>query len=1144
MPSLFTRHKASKPGDKPQISPPQDGTTPPFEFPANSNANHNRRRSSLANPDSSGMLSSLKAKFNSSRVNLATGGEEDTVDPGERRNSLRRFSISQKPHTSGMAGDDGRRASIAASSPSPVFVRDPKVIKSMGLGSSEVESRRRSMDLLAGDGLGDSSGGTMEVGWKPLVPDQKGLSTSVSPVSPTGPNVKSLPSIDTEGSKNVASSPPAGLPKPRLAPGKINIPPPPGLISRQSTNARGMGMGVTIVPSTPLPRPIANLPTLNGPSTPGPRANGNGNGNGNGEAAYGFPATINGNGNGSRPGNERMSSSVNSPAATSSTARWVKGTMPVMLREPSHRPAPPVPTSHEHEHDVEDGSDSDDSASSESESGSDDSADSEGEQHQASPGRLGGVDQRGLLGRRARSESITEEAEEETFARPHLELSIPNRRQVALPSLGSLPNTSPSGTGTPQMSTRSTNASTWALPTPSTPGAQFFSGPGLAWTSFGTSTPTAGTPIGSPLRTPAAGRPAMGAFALPNGVAKAAAIARGETPMAKANPRQASYFDTVGSGDADGSKTPRQGLVESDTVEDVATDEVLDGMRTPRAEHNESPSRTDMSSIGLAAPLAISSLPGMMPAAEEVEVPTNPSLPSTPQPSSPVVESRPTPLSRAPSRPGLNKRMSRSMVDLASMATTWEDRQSRPPSPQKVQTTSQTTTESEQPRTPSATSAIPSRTSSPAPSINARSSADWARPPPTPGIGMTQPFKFFPQSPAASSSPRQVIKNRQTQDLRGSPLRRRRSMDDDKKVKPPQYEPPQPNSGIPGPREEEGREQLPNYWCHVHIEGYLPRKMEFSSPGVQARDRGWKRLYFVLHGTSLRAFKLDIHKFPIKELGPGGLEDVNEADAINLHVHRPGERRESVSSQNRPSAATGAAGRRGSIGDGSVISAGRRGSVTSDTDAITPAGRRSSASSSTVSIATTSSEKEMSLFQPVSQPGARRASVSVPPPAPSSGTNARENISAHLPFGGGNSLVKQYTMQNAESGLAADYIKKKNVVRVRAEGEQFLLQTDGAKDVVDWIEAFQAATNVSLELDTRPMPKIITLPRRRRRRRAGEAAAAAQPGVGGTDDTPEGNARAVEQAERAAATVAARESNSSAVDAMEAMLAEDQAADS
>ncbi|KAJ9091714.1 hypothetical protein QFC21_007109 [Naganishia friedmannii] len=78
-----------------------------------------------------------------------------------------------------------------------------------------------------------------------------------------------------------------------------------------------------------------------------------------------------------------------------------------------------------------------------------------------------------------------------------------------------------------------------------------------------------------------------------------------------------------------------------------------------------------------------------------------------------------------------------------------------------------------------------------------------------------------------------------------------------------------------------------------------------------------------------------------------------------------------------------------------------------------------------------------------------------------------------------NSLIKQYSLQNAESGLAADYVKKRNVVRLRAEGEQFLLQTENAKDAVDWIEAFQAAINVAPDLDSRQLPKVINLPRRR-----------------------------------------------------------------
>jgi len=102
---------------------------------------------------------------------------------------------------------------------------------------------------------------------------------------------------------------------------------------------------------------------------------------------------------------------------------------------------------------------------------------------------------------------------------------------------------------------------------------------------------------------------------------------------------------------------------------------------------------------------------------------------------------------------------------------------------------------------------------------------------------------------------------------------------------------------------------------------------------------------------------------------------------------------------------------------------------------------------------------------------------SVSPSPPSS------RFSLHGPFSSGNVLLRQYTLQNAESGLGSDYLKRRNVMRVRAEGEQFLLQAESVMDVVNWIEAFQAATNVALDLDERVMPKVPSLPRRRRRRR-------------------------------------------------------------
>ncbi|KAI0029124.1 hypothetical protein K488DRAFT_30567, partial [Vararia minispora EC-137] len=74
-------------------------------------------------------------------------------------------------------------------------------------------------------------------------------------------------------------------------------------------------------------------------------------------------------------------------------------------------------------------------------------------------------------------------------------------------------------------------------------------------------------------------------------------------------------------------------------------------------------------------------------------------------------------------------------------------------------------------------------------------------------------------------------------------------------------------------------------------------------------------------------------------------------------------------------------------------------------------------------------------------------------------------------------LTRQYTLQHAESGLASDYHKRRNVIRCRMEGEQFLLQAVDVQGVVDWIEGFQAAANIALDLDERPMPRGPLFPR-------------------------------------------------------------------
>ncbi len=208
-------------------------------------------------------------------------------------------------------------------------------------------------------------------------------------------------------------------------------------------------------------------------------------------------------------------------------------------------------------------------------------------------------------------------------------------------------------------------------------------------------------------------------------------------------------------------------------------------------------------------------------------------------------------------------------------------------------------------------------------------------------------------------------------------LSRRRSMFEIRQPPPPysilHWRPEGPQ--IIYPREEEGQEKLPNYSAHVHIEGYLPRKMEFSAPGVQAKDRSWRRLYFVLHGTMLKVYSKDLsHAATTNSWG----------NMSGVHVHP----------------------------------------------------------------------------DPINEDDSSTSGLA----------SARDAVT-HLHIGGNANkgiLVRSYTLQGAESGLAADYLKRRHVVRVRAEGEQFLLQTRNDRHVVDWIEALQAGTNISMDLETRP----------------------------------------------------------------------------
>lgn len=86
-------------------------------------------------------------------------------------------------------------------------------------------------------------------------------------------------------------------------------------------------------------------------------------------------------------------------------------------------------------------------------------------------------------------------------------------------------------------------------------------------------------------------------------------------------------------------------------------------------------------------------------------------------------------------------------------------------------------------------------------------------------------------------------------------------------------------------------------------------------------------------------------------------------------------------------------------------------------------------------------------------------------------------------------LLRSFTLQFAEVGIAIDYKKRPNVLRIRAETEQFLLQAPSQQHHITWTNTVQMGIDVALPLEERSLPKYRLIPRRRRHdQRAASAA--------------------------------------------------------
>lgn len=230
----------------------------------------------------------------------------------------------------------------------------------------------------------------------------------------------------------------------------------------------------------------------------------------------------------------------------------------------------------------------------------------------------------------------------------------------------------------------------------------------------------------------------------------------------------------------------------------------------------------------------------------------------------------------------------------------------------------------------------------------------------------------------------------------------------------------------------EGEEELPPYQCTVHMEGYLPCKMENRTADT-GMARGWDSMYFVVHGTALYMYKTNVSLFYRPNLTPTHAWNLDNSEGVLVHKHPCNA--EDVPDDNHAAA----------------------------------------------------DELSMSLEERVKQGielGRSFASYDASSDAPRVPSQEERTRFADM-------LEKHhfhtYSMDGAQCGYAADYTKRPCVIRIKVANNQFLIQTRNNHHLVDWIEALQGSTNVSTDLDCRRMPKFVTLPRRRRHRRDTEA---------------------------------------------------------
>lgn len=357
--------------------------------------------------------------------------------------------------------------------------------------------------------------------------------------------------------------------------------------------------------------------------------------------------------------------------------------------------------------------------------------------------------------------------------------------------------------------------------------------------------------------------------------------------------------------------------------------------------------------------------------------------------------------------------------------------------------------------------------------------------------------------PSVSGNTIESVESDNTDNLMGRLMRRTSMPTFTSASDPPPYpsfDPRPPKSAPPFQfHEDEGRERLPPYSNSLYLSAIMPLKMEFSSPGVQAKDRKWRRVFCELEGTTLRIYKCPpgasgagiIGEWWERRVGVGDLSsgyhaptrkadkspapsskrrDESPAAPSKIAVDQPVASSSSSPppTPHRPRSESQSSRATNQSTTPSISRANRRLSGASFLTPWRNSGPLSGPQSRGRGMSSPGTNGGMELL-PVSEPNSRRNSVSssasqettsrrtspLTQRAPSrlSFLSSRMQLrSGEIQKPGKGDLIRAYTLQHAESGLGNDYLKRKNVIRVRLEGEQFLLQAADVPSVVEWIE--------------------------------------------------------------------------------------------